>query len=50
MNINILDVVLLSTYFRDIHDEIHPDNTDPYNLRLTPVPERFSSITAGDLA
>lgn len=50
MNINILDVVLISTYFRDTDDEIYPDITDPHNVRLTPVPERNVSASAGNFA
>ncbi len=45
MNIFILDVVLLSTYFRDAYDEIYSDITDYYQCALSPVPERFIPIT-----
>ncbi len=41
MNTFILDVVLLSTYFRDTYDEIYPDNTDPHNMCSSPDPERI---------
>ncbi len=45
MNIFILDVVLLSTYFRDAYDEIYSDITDHYQCPLSADPERFVSTT-----
>lgn len=45
MNTFILDVVLLSTYFKDTHDQIYSDLTDPNLVRASSVPERNVSST-----
>lgn len=37
MNISILDVVLISTYFKDFYDEIYSDITAPDNGPPSPA-------------